>query len=142
MREGLRAAPLLSEQANQMRALNPPSIAAPFGNYAHGVIRGQVCVTSGQLGLADNGTVLSSVEAQAAICFENIRLILAEADLSFADVLRFSAYVTRREDMRSYMAVRDHVLADLPVKPASTLMIVSGFTRPEFLVEIEALAHA
>jgi enamine deaminase RidA (YjgF/YER057c/UK114 family) len=36
------------------------------------------------------------------------------------------------------MAVRDRYVA-LPA-PASTLMIVSGFTRPEFKVEIEVLA--
>ena len=42
--------------------------------------------------------------------------------------------------MADYMAVRDRLVADLPVKPASTLMIVSGFTRPEFLVEVEATA--
>jgi 2-iminobutanoate/2-iminopropanoate deaminase len=40
--------------------------------------------------------------------------------------------------MKEYMEVRDRFVADSP--PASTLMIVSGFTRPEFLVEIEAVA--
>jgi enamine deaminase RidA (YjgF/YER057c/UK114 family) len=32
------------------------------------------------------------------------------------------------------------VVAGLAIKPASTLVIVSGFTRPEFLVEVEATA--
>ena len=36
------------------------------------------------------------------------------------------------------MSVRDRMVGDPP--PASTLMIVSGFTRPEFLVEIEVVA--
>jgi enamine deaminase RidA (YjgF/YER057c/UK114 family) len=36
------------------------------------------------------------------------------------------------------MAVRDRYISDPP--PASTLMIVSGFARPEFLVEVEAIA--
>ena len=48
--------------------------------------------------------------------------------------------MTDRAHMAGYMAARDRFLADLAVKPASTLMIVSGFTRPEFLVEVEALA--
>ena len=38
------------------------------------------------------------------------------------------------------MAVRDALVRDFAVKPASTLLIVTGFTRPEFLVEVEALA--
>ncbi|MFV0490636.1 MAG: RidA family protein [Pseudorhodobacter sp.] len=123
-----------------MIPLTPTSIAPPFGNYAHGVARDGLVVTSGQLGLARDGTIPTDLAAQAEICFANIAAILAEADLGFADVLRFSAYVTRREDFIPYMAVRDRILADLPVKPASTLLIVTGFTRPEFLIEIEAMA--
>jgi 2-iminobutanoate/2-iminopropanoate deaminase len=38
------------------------------------------------------------------------------------------------------MAVRDEWLADVAIRPASTLLIVSGFTREEFKVEIEATA--
>jgi len=55
-------------------------------------------------------------------------------------VIRLNAYVTDRAFFGDYMAVRDRWLAQISVKPASTLMIVSGFTRPEFLVEVEATA--
>jgi len=122
--------------------LAPASIAPPFGNYSHGIGTGQLVVTSGQLALAADGSIPEGVEAQAALCFANIDAILSEAGLDFSHVLRFTTYVTRREDMAPYMAVRDRVLADVAVKPASTLLIVSGFTRPEFLVEIEAIALA
>lgn len=120
--------------------LAPASISPPFGNYSHGIGAGGLVVTSGQLALAADGSVPKGITAQAELCFANIAAILAEAGLDFSHVLRFSTYVTRREDMAPYMAVRDRVLAGLPVKPASTLLIVSGFTRPEFLIEIEALA--
>ncbi|NDW35036.1 RidA family protein [Salipiger sp. PrR007] len=123
-----------------MKPLAPKSIAAPFGQYSHGIAAGPVVVTSGQLALRLDGTIPDGVEAQADFCFEAVRAILAEDGLDFSDVLRFSAFVTRREDMQGYMAARDRACADLEVKPASTLMIVSGFTRPEFLVEVEALA--
>jgi enamine deaminase RidA (YjgF/YER057c/UK114 family) len=52
--------------------------------------------------------------------------------------VRINAYVTDRAHMRPYMDVRDRVVGDPP--PASTLMIVSGFTRPEFKVEVEVIA--
>jgi len=39
---------------------------------------------------------------------------------------------------QGYMTVRDLNVRDPP--PASTLMIVSGFSRPEFLVEVEIIA--
>ena len=80
----------------------------------------------------------ATVEGQAERCFENIAAILAEAGLGLADIVRINAFVTAREHMKGYMSVRDRMVGDPP--PASTLMIVSGFTRPEFLVEIEVVA--
>lgn len=123
-----------------MKSLTPDTIAAPFGHYSHGIAAGPIAVTSGQLALRPDGSIPEGVEAQADYCFDAVRAILAEDGLDFSDVLKVSAYVTRREDMKGYMVARDRACADLQVKPASTLMIVSGFTRPEFLVEIEAIA--
>ena len=56
------------------------------------------------------------------------------------DVFHVSAFVTDRAHMPGYMAARDAFLADMPALPSSTLMIVSGFTRPEFVVEVEVWA--
>lgn len=123
-----------------MKALSPDTLPAPFGAYAHGVQAGRLIATSGQLGLAADGSIPASVTAQAELCFDNIRAILAEAGADFSHVIRFTGYVTRREDFAPYMAVRDALVRDFAVKPASTLLIVTGFTRPEFLVEVEALA--
>ena len=58
--------------------------------------------------------------------------------MSFDDVIRISGFVTRREDFADYMAVRDRYTGTL--KPVSTLLVVGGFTRPEFLVEVEVTA--
>jgi enamine deaminase RidA (YjgF/YER057c/UK114 family) len=93
---------------------------------------------SGQLGIAPDDIVPGGVSAQAERCFENIKAILAEAGLGLENIVRINAFVTRREDMKEYMAVRDRYVSDPP--PASTLVIVSGFTRPEFLVEVEVTA--
>jgi enamine deaminase RidA (YjgF/YER057c/UK114 family) len=55
------------------------------------------------------------------------------------DVVRVNAFVIDREDLKPYMAARDRWFAGCE-PPASTLMLVSGFTRPEFKVEIEIVA--
>ena len=127
-----------------MKSLNPASIHPPFANYAHGVsVRArQLVVTSGQLGIAPDGNVPGDARGQAEICFANVDAILAEAGLSRRAIVRLNAYVTDRSHMAGYMAARDVYLAGQDPMPASTLMIVSGFTRPEFVVEIEALAAA
>lgn len=128
-----------------VRELHPQGIAPPFARYVHGVEvppGHRMVATSGQLALAADGTVPATAEAQAALCFANITAILAAAEMRPADTVRINAFVTDRAHMAGYMAARDAWLADVPRLPASTLVIVSGFTRPEFLVEIEVLAAA
>ena len=124
-----------------LRHLVPRQVRAPFARYSHAVeipagARWLMC--SGQLGISASDHVPETAEEQAVLCFEAIGACLAEARMSFADIVRINAYVTDRAHMGPYMAVRDRY-ASLP-PPASTLMIVSGFTRPEFKVEVEAIA--
>ena len=124
-----------------MRRLNPPTIHPPFANYAHGVevdpgARYVFC--SGQLGVEPDGGVPESVEAQARLCFRALVAILGEAGMTLADVVRINAYVAGAEHLSGYMKVRDEFIGTPP--PASTLLVVSGFSRPEFKVEIEAVA--
>ena len=80
----------------------------------------------------------ATVEEQTHLCFRNIGEVLKEAGMTFADVVRINAFVVSREHLKGYMSVRDLYISDPP--PASTLMIVSGFSRPEFLVEVEVIA--
>ncbi len=124
-----------------LRRITPASIHPPFALYAHGVVvpaGADMLFCSGQLGIAPDAAVPPDVEGQAELCFRSIAAILAEAGMSMGDVVRLNAYVTDRRHLGGYMAVRDRVVTSPP--PASTLMIVSGFARAEFLVEIEAVA--
>lgn len=126
-----------------MKPLNPAAIAPPFAAYAHGVEVPAGCrivVTSGQLALDGDGSVPEGAEAQARLCFRNCTAILADARMGPEDVIRINAFVTSRADMAGYMAARDGWLNGIGRLPASTLVIVSGFTRPEFLVEVEVTA--
>jgi enamine deaminase RidA (YjgF/YER057c/UK114 family) len=124
-----------------MRRLNPEAIHPPFANYAHGIEvdpGARLVFCSGQLGIGRDGVVPDDVEGQARLCFRAIVAILEEASMSLADVVRLNAYVASAQYLSGYMKVRDEFVGDPP--PASTLMIVQGFARPEFKVEIEAVA--
>ena len=123
------------------RKVSPSSIRAPFARYSHGVLvapGARILFASGQLGVAPDDTVPEDIEAQAVLCFENIGAILAEAGMSFADVVRFNAFVTDRAYFPVYGAVRSRYVAGDAF--ASTLVVVSGFTRPEFKIEVEVTA--
>ncbi len=124
-----------------MRTLHTDIIHPPFAAYSHGVeipAGARIVFVSGQLGIARDGTVPEDCAEQAALCFANAAAILQAADMDLADVVRINAFVTDRTYLPAYMAVRDR-LFPAPF-PASTLMIVVGFARPEFKLEVEVVA--
>jgi len=123
------------------RFLTPKSIRPPFARYSHGVevpAGKRLVLCSGQLGIGPDDSVPDEAGAQAELCFANIAAVLAEAGLGLADIVRINTFVTDRAHMKPYMQVRDRLFSD--PAPASTLIIVSGFSRPEFKIEIEAIA--
>ena len=126
-----------------MKHHTPNSIRAPFARYSYGVevppgYRLMFC--SGQLSVTVDDEVPETAEAQTELCFENIAAVLDSAGMSLADIVRINAYVTDRAHLPGYMKARDSLFSDPP--PASTLMIVSGFAREIFKVEIEVVAAA
>lgn len=128
-----------------MRRLTPPGIAAPLARYAHAVEvppGARILRTSGQLGMAPDGTVPTEAAAQAALCFANIAAILAEGGMGPANICHITAWLTDRADLPAYMAARDAFMVGVTEPPASTLLLVSGFSRPEFKVEVEVWAAA
>ena len=124
-----------------LKTHTPSDIHPPFASYSHGVevapgARYLFC--SGQLGITADGEVPDDAAEQAELCFRNIESILAEAGMDLGDVVRVSAFVSGTAYMRPYMDVRDRFLGSPP--PASTLIVVTGFARPEFKVEVEVVA--
>ena len=121
--------------------LRPKTIRPPFARYSHGVevpAGARLVLCSGQLGITADGSVSTDAGEQTELCFANIAAILGEAGLSLKDIVRINAFVTDRAHLQAYMDVRNRLFSD--PAPASTLMIVSGFARPEFLVEVEVIA--
>jgi enamine deaminase RidA (YjgF/YER057c/UK114 family) len=119
----------------------PPQIHPPLANYCHAVqVRGPATLLfcSGQLALAPDGSIPEDAGDQADLIFANIEAILADAGYAKDDVVRINAFVSAPDYLKPYMAARDRFLTGEP--PASTLMVVAGFSRPEFKVEIEIVA--
>ena len=126
-----------------MRTLQSSAIHPPFAAYSHGVevpASVRTVFVSGQLGIDADGHIPPDCASQTELCFANVAAILADAGMALSDIVRINAYVTGRDHLKPYMAIRDR-LFPAPY-PASTLMIVQGFAREEFVVEIEVVAAA
>jgi enamine deaminase RidA (YjgF/YER057c/UK114 family) len=124
-----------------MRSLTPLTIRPPFANYSHGIevpAGARLVFASGQLGITLDDQIPEDAGAQADLCFESVGEVLKVAGMTLSDIVRVNAFVTDRAYLKAYMEARDRHVGAPP--PASTLMIVSGFARPEFKVEVEVIA--
>lgn len=123
---------------------SPGTIAPPLSRYSHAVevpAGARWLHISGQLGIKPDGDLAEGLEAQMAQAWQNILAILKAADMDRSDLVKVTAFLTAEgADVALFRDVRDRMLG--AAKPASTLIIVAGLVRPEYLVEIEAIAAA
>ena len=93
---------------------------------------------SGQVAVDPDGRTADGIEAQAALAFRNLGAVLASAGMASGDVVKLSVYLTHAGDIPALRAARDRFQGD--ARPASTLVVVQALARPEWRVEIEAVA--
>ncbi len=74
--------------------------------------------------------------AQARRCFEIVARALEELGAGLADVVRTRILLTRIEDWEAVARVHGEFFQD--VRPVNTVMQVSRFIDPDWLVEVEA----
>lgn len=125
----------------RLEAINPSGVAAPVGAYSHAVQippGARVLHVSGQVGLRTDGSLAECIEAQSECAWRNIVEILRTAGMAVEDLVKITSLLTRREDFPAYAAVRGRFLGG--ARPASTSYVVSALVRPEWLVEVEAVA--
>lgn len=123
------------------RYFNPETVAPPFSTYSLGaevMSDARTVYVAGQVGVRPDGTVPEDVETQAEQVFLNIREVLRGADMDLADLVSMRTYLLTRDYVPHLVAARARVLGS--VRPAATLLIVSGLGQPEWKIEIDAVA--
>jgi enamine deaminase RidA (YjgF/YER057c/UK114 family) len=93
---------------------------------------------SGTAAIGPDGSVVGVGDAaeQARRCFQIIGAALRDAGASLAQVVRTRVYLTRIEDWSKVAQVHGEVFG--AIRPACTVVQVSGFIDPAWLVEVEA----
>jgi len=110
----------------------------PVIGFSRAVRVGDIVAVGGTAPLAADGTTVAPGDAagQARRCFEIIEAALRDAGASLADVVRTRIFLKRIEDWRAVGEVHGELFRD--VRPASTIVQVTTFIDPAWLVEIEA----
>lgn len=125
------------------RSHQPESIAPPFSRYSHGIetgAAGRWLHVSGQVGIDAQGRLAATAAGQMEQAWHNIFAVLASAEMTPENLVKITAFLTRREDLGTFREVRDRLVT--VAKPASSLVLVAGLADPAWLVEIEAVAAA
>jgi enamine deaminase RidA (YjgF/YER057c/UK114 family) len=106
--------------------------------YSRAVVEGDWIFVSGTTGFDySKMAILPDVVEQARQCFENIKLALASADASLADVVRVNYILPDAGDFKKCWPVLREYLGD--VRPAAT-MIVAGLLDPAMRIEVQVTA--
>jgi enamine deaminase RidA (YjgF/YER057c/UK114 family) len=132
---------------SNIRIYNPTTMAKPLGLYCH-VSRakaGEFLHIAGQVSVDRDGQLVGAgdFEAQMKQTYANLRAALESADAGFGDVVKYTTYMTRREDLDDYRRVRNALYDDIYPNgsyPPNTLLIVTALVNDDLLVEIEAVA--
>jgi enamine deaminase RidA (YjgF/YER057c/UK114 family) len=64
--------------------------------------------------------------------------MLNKAGMTVHDLVKVTHYLLRAEDIPAYVKVRSKYLGD--ARPASMLLLVPGLVKPDYLLEVEAIA--
>jgi 2-iminobutanoate/2-iminopropanoate deaminase len=121
---------------------NPPTVRAPTG-YTHGVLvtaPARRLIMSGQIGIRPDGVIPDAPQDQIAQAFANLRAVLEAHDMTPANVVKVTTFLTNRDWLAAYRAARSAFFPTEP--PASTLLFVAGLADPALHFEIEAEAIA
>jgi 2-iminobutanoate/2-iminopropanoate deaminase len=139
----LSAAEKKKPKSPEVRYLNPQGLSTPRG-YSHvvDVKDGRMIFIAGQVAFDASGNVVGANDfrAQANQVFDNLRTALRAVGADFSNLVKVNTYVLDMSQLPVLREVRDKYLADVPNRPASTLVQVQKLANDQLLLEIEAVA--
>ncbi|MEO4042943.1 RidA family protein [Hoeflea sp. CAU 1731] len=94
---------------------------------------------SGQFGVAPCGALRTSFREQAEQALDNIEALLSHAGMGMGNLVKLTYFLTNSEDAVALAEVRMRRWKERQ-PPAVTVLTVSALARPEYLIEIEAVA--
>jgi len=105
------------------------------------VTRGTVVFIAGQVALDKSGNVVGKDDCRAQLqqVFENLKAAVEAAGGKLHDLIKLNSYFLDLSHLPNFREIRDKYV-NLENPPVSTAVQVPRLFRPEFLVEVEAVA--
>ena len=120
---------------------NPKTVHAPVGSYSH-AIEVPPCARwlfiSGQVALTPDGKIPEDFAEQCRLAWTNLFNVLKAGGMDRQDLVKLTVFMVRENDLPVFREIRDRFLEGW--HPATTLVFVRALARPQWLIEIEAIA--
>jgi enamine deaminase RidA (YjgF/YER057c/UK114 family) len=127
---------------SQRRSVSSGSPYEPIVGLSRAVRIGNIVAVAGTAPLGPDGKTVAAGDpkAQARRCFEISRAALEQLGARLEDVVRTRILLTRIEDWKAVAEVHGEFFRN--IRPVNTIMQVSRFVDPDWLVETEVDAVA
>ncbi|OBX26550.1 2-iminobutanoate/2-iminopropanoate deaminase [Gelidibacter algens] len=122
------------------KIINTPNAPAPIGPYNQAVLTGNTLYTSGQIAFdpKTNALVLDTIVAETRQVMENLKAVLAAADMTFENVIKASIFIS---DMNNFGQINDVYATYFDADTAPARETVEVANLPKFVnVEISMIA--
>lgn len=124
------------------QGFNPPGVVKPFGIFSNAAWQpeGKKLYLSGQVSQDADGNIVGvgDITTQTRRVLDNLKTILASVGGRMSDIVKVTVFVTDMSGLDAIHRVRAEYFT--PPYPASTLVQVTRLVKPEYLIEIEAVA--
>lgn len=122
------------------KVITPKNVHRPFG-YSHAIQIDNTIYVSGQIPLDIDGNVVgkNDMAVQTEQAYENLKRVLEEAGAEMTDIVMLNIYCTDIDEFdKKTRPARKKYFGDY--YPAVTAVQVSRLYRPDYLIEVEAVA--
>ena len=129
-----------------VRIFNPDALAKPTVGYSQvaEVTGGKVVYIAGQISQDKNGNLVGKDDfrAQVTQVFDNLKAAVEAAGGTFHDVVKLNYYCAESVDPSQIPVVREvrDKYINTANPPTSTFVVVKRLVRPEWMIEVEAVA--
>ncbi|MFH9073622.1 RidA family protein [Streptomyces alboflavus] len=127
-------------------AINPVTWSVDMGFNQGEVVSGhtRTLYISGQTAMSDDGKPQhdGDMAAQLALALDNLEAVLAEADMTLANLIRLNVHTTDVDLLFQHYGILAARLGAARVAPTTTMLGVTRLAIPTLLVELEGTAVA
>jgi len=128
------------------RIYNPDTLAKPTVGYSQvaEVTGGRIVYIAGQVALDKAGNLVGKDDfrAQTQQLFQNLKSAVGAAGGDASNIIKLNIYVAEAVDAAQVPVIREirDKFVNTANPPTSTLVVVKRLVRPEWLIEIDAVA--